>query len=100
MTTSDPQFSKFAEAAGFTDMTEAQQAAFLQQAGEVVFESALARLVAGMDDAAIEELQEYLEGVSEDDNVLEYLMATYPAFSDHVVEEAEALQAEGESTLS
>jgi hypothetical protein len=81
-------------------MSEPEQAVFLKRIGEIVLDAALLRLLAGLDDAAVEELQTYLEGVEENDDVLAHLLETYPNFSEIITEEAAALREEGEAVLS
>lgn len=70
---------------------------FLQEkTGVIILEAAVGRLLLSLDERAVIDTQNYLESVSENDDVFEHLSRTYPAFSTILAEEAEALQKEGE----
>ena len=76
-------------------MSEEEFNNMMEQAGSLILDAAVGRLLLSLDDKAVEELQDYLEGVGENDDVLAHLKQTYPEFNSIISEEALALQNEG-----
>ena len=88
-----------AAALQFDTWPEAEQIAFLAEFGAVVSQAAIARLLVSLDEAAVAELEAYLDQVTEETDVIAHLLETYPDFERFVNEEATALREEAEKVI-
>lgn len=79
---------------GLEALDPAEQDAFLAEVGEVVFESALLRLVAGLSDDQGVALDHYLEDEPSSDLLMRHLFEHYPQFETILKEEMEAFREE------
>ena len=79
---------------GIEELEPAEQEAFLAEVGEVVFEGALLRLVAGLSDEQGEALDHYLEDEPAPDLLVKHLVDHYPQFEEIMKEEIVAFKEE------
>lgn len=91
--------NQLAAALQLETMSETEREAFLARAGTIVLDAALGRLLSGLDDAAVGDLQEHLESAGEED-VITGLIEKYPIFAEYITEEAAALRGEATRVLS
>jgi hypothetical protein len=86
---------------GIDTLSVEEQAAFLAEVGDVIFETSLLRLVAGLDEAQQAALEQYLQSEPEPEVLLAHLLEHYKEF-DAILEAAviefkeEALEVLGE----
>jgi hypothetical protein len=78
------------------EMSPTEQEAVLGEMAGLALEAALGRLLLVLDENEPErlKLELYLETHQNDENMLEYLLSTYPILGDFLEEELHALQAE------
>ena len=76
-----------AEVLGITHLSPDEQASFLSEVGDVIFETSLVRLASGFSDAERQALEQYLETEPEPDVLLAHLLEHYPSFKE-ILDEA------------
>lgn len=84
---------------GLDSLTPAEQEAFLSEVGEVVLESALLRLVAGLTEEQGLALDHYLEDEPGVDVLMKHLVDHYPQFEEILKEEVVAFKEEVSAVL-
>lgn len=84
---------------GLDEMTEEEQAAFLDEVGGIVMESALLRYLTELEPAAQQELEEFIAEHAEDEEFLEELGAAHPRFAELLTEEIAAFKEEAQAVL-
>lgn len=72
---------------GIDSLSEQEQAAFLSEVGDVIFQTSLVRLVSSLTDDQQHALEEYLDTEPEPEVLLEHLLSHYQAFQ-AILEEA------------
>jgi hypothetical protein len=70
-----------AEVLGITELSLEEQAAFLSEVGDVIFETSLVRLVSMLSESQQQALDQYLETQPEPDVLLSHLLEHHPDFS-------------------
>jgi hypothetical protein len=91
--------SKLVEILKFDTWSQEEQRAFLERTGQVVFESAITRLISSLSQAEAAELEQKINSWSEEDDLFAYLIETYSEFKTMLEEESEALRTEAEEVL-
>lgn len=76
-----------AQLLGIDELSPDEQAAFLSEVGDVIFETSLLRLVAGLTEEQQEALEQYLETEPEPDVLLSHLLEHHKNFAS-ILEEA------------
>jgi len=72
---------------GIDSLSEQEQAAFLSEVGDVIFQTSLVRLVSSLTEDQQHALEEYLDTEPEPEVLLEHLLSHYKAFQT-ILEEA------------
>lgn len=72
---------------------------FLEKSGQLILDAAVERLLLGLSEPELAQLELYLDSHGESDDIVGYLSDTYPQFADLLAEEVTALQAEAERVV-
>jgi hypothetical protein len=86
--------NQFAAQLHFSEMSEQERMEILERFAGLVLESALARLLLELSEPEQAKLDLYLDAHQGSDDLVEYLLNTYPIFKDFLEEEMEVLQEE------
>ncbi len=81
---------------GIEDMPEGQKEEVLERVGNIIIEASVGNLLLSLNEEDLKKLEQYLESVSENDDVFGYLLRKYPDFQSIVEREVEALRSEAE----
>jgi len=73
-------------------LSELDTAEVLADISSVVFEGALGRLLLELEEAQLEELEQYLQHDHEPEQFAEYLLSNYPNFKQYLEEEMGELE--------
>ncbi len=79
---------------GVEEMTESEQKTFIERTIPVIIEASLNRLLVTFEEEEIPKLEAYLDTDPKVEDILEYLLETYPEFEAILQEEIIALQEE------
>ena len=83
---------KLAEVLKIDALPPEEQQEFLSRVGNVILDSSVMRLLTSLEESEVESLEKYIDSGSQEDDVFEHLLKTYPNFEKIVEEEAAALQ--------
>jgi hypothetical protein len=94
VSTHSQRTDQFAAQLHFSAMSDEEKQEVLERFAGLVLESALARLLLELTDAEQAKLDLYLDTHEGSEDLIEYLLSTYPIFKDFLEEEMEVLQEE------
>jgi hypothetical protein len=92
--------NKLAEALHLDKMSEVEQQEVLGNMVGLALEAALGRLLLELSETEQATLELYVDTHRNDENIIEYLIKTYPMLSDLLEEELQALQQEAITVTS
>ncbi len=92
--------SKLVKAFKIDEMSVAERDAFMARAGMIIIDAAVGRLLLSLTEAEVAQLELYFDTHENVEDIMAYLIDTYPAFEGLLQEEAMALQAETEKVIS
>ena len=84
---------------GIDTMTEVEQAAFLDEVGGIVMESALLRYLTELEPAAQQDLEAFIAEHADAEEFLDTLSAEHPRFAELLTEEIAAFKEEAQAVL-
>lgn len=92
----DPDVTK---AFGIDTMPAAEQNALFQQAGDVIIDASVGRLLIELSEDEVAEIEAVADKMDGDTELFSYLLHTYPRFATIVEEEISAVRAEAETAV-
>lgn len=92
--------TKLAKAFKIDEMSESERDALLAQAGSIIIDSAVGRLLLSLSEAEVAQLELYFDTHEKIEDIVSHLFNTYPLFDDIIQEEVIALQYETEKVVS
>jgi hypothetical protein len=84
---------------GINHLASDKKNELLNDYGQILIEASIGRLLLSLENSQLEKLESYLENVTDDEDVIAYLLRTYPEFQPIVEEEAKALEAQTKEAL-
>lgn len=90
---------EFSQALKLESMSLEERAATVGKFAELALEAALGRLLLTLDETEQIKLELYVDTHPNDQHTIEYLLKTYPLFTDFLEEEMQALQREAIAIL-
>lgn len=92
--------SKLAKAFKIDEMPEAERDAFFARAGMIIIDAAVGRLLLSLNEVEVAKLELYFDTHEDVEDIMSYLLDTYPTFEDFLQEETLVLQSEAEKVIS
>ena len=96
----DDSQNKLTEAFQLDKMSEAERDAFMVQAGGVIFDAAIGRLLLSLNEEEAKQFESYVDSIDDNTDLIKHLFETYQNFEKILQEEAGALKAEAERVVS
>lgn len=79
---------------GINNLPEAEREAFLKKMGSVIIDASVSRLLVTLEEDKVKDLENYLNTISDDEDVFAYLLRKYPDFQSIVEKEIAELKGE------
>jgi hypothetical protein len=85
------------ELMGVSELSESQQNDILEKFGNLIIEASIGQLLLDLPPNRVSDLQTYIDGVSDEEDIFAYLLRTFPDFQSIVEKQIFALKSEIEA---